>query len=165
MFSAMAVETTDYSWYDSNTGASSFSISSSRQLKGLADIVNGDHGTAFSFYGKVVKLTADLDLSGYTSWTPIGFNNKSFDGTFNGNGKTISGLTIDVSGQSYVGLFGLMKGSASDLYLLNVNITGGQNVGGIAGEAWGSINHCAVLGGTVAGNLYTGGIVGKVTEA
>lgn len=162
MFSAMAAETADYSWYDANTAASQFTISSSAQLKGLADIVNGDHGTAFGFSGRVVNLISDLDLSDYENWTPIGANYKTFDGTFKGNGHTISGLTINDQAQSYVGLFGMMLGSVSDLYLSNINITGYQYVGGIAGEAWGSINRCAAIGGTVNGNAYVGGIAGKV---
>jgi hypothetical protein len=136
----------DYSWYDANTAAHRFEIGSPAQLKGLADIVNGNHGAAFAFTGREVSLTADIDLSGYDNWTPIGANYNTFSGTFTGNSHTISGLTINEPAQSGVGLFGLMLGSVSDLYLSNVNITGYQNVGGIAGEVWGSISHCAVDG-------------------
>lgn len=156
----MAAAAPDYSWYDSNKAATRFIIGSAAQLQGLADIVNGNHGAAFDFTGREISLTSDLDLSGYENWTPIGSG--GFGGTFKGNGHTISGLTIDAPAQSYVGLFGLLIGSVSNLSLLNVNITGGTNVGGIAGEVWGSISRCAVVGGTVSGNQYTGGIVGKV---
>lgn len=38
--------------------------------------------------------TADIDLSGYPSWTPIGNDSSSFKGIYDGNGKTISDLTI-----------------------------------------------------------------------
>lgn len=160
--SAAAELPPDYSWYDANTAAHRFEISSAAQLKGLADIVNGSHGATFSFAGREVCLMADIDLSGYDNWTPIGFGNKAFDGTFIGNSHTISGLTINEPTQTYVGLFGLMVGSVSGLNLSSVNITGSTNVGAIAGEVWGSISHCAVMGGTVSGNQYTGGIAGKV---
>ena len=154
----------DYSWYDANKAAPRFEISSPAQLKGLADIVNGYHGAPFAFMGREVRLTADIDLSGYDNWTPIGANYNTFSGTFTGNSHTISGLTINAPAQSGVGLFGLLVGSVSDLYLSNVNITGYQNVGGIAGEVWGSIRHCAVIGGTVSGYENTGGIAGKVSN-
>jgi hypothetical protein len=36
------------------------------------------------------KLTKSISLSGYDNWTPIG-NGSAFSGTFEGNGKTISG--------------------------------------------------------------------------
>ena len=160
MAGTLAAEMPDYSWYDANKNAPRFEIGSAAQLQGLADIVNGNHGTAFDFTGREISLTSDLDLSGYESWTPIG--PAGFGGTFKGNGHTISGLTIDAPAQSYAGLFGLLLGSVSDLSLLNVTITGGTNVGGIAGELWGSISRCAVVGGTVSGNQYTGGIAGKV---
>jgi hypothetical protein len=154
----------DYSWYDANRAAHRFEIGSPAQLKGLADIVNGNHGAVFAFTGREVSLTADIDLSGYENWTPIGANYNTFSGTFTGNSHTISGLTINAPAQSGVGLFGLLVGSVSDLYLSNVNITGYQNAGGIAGEVWGSIRHCAVIGGTVSGYENTGGIAGKVSN-
>ncbi len=152
----------DYSWYDSKKTATRFEIGSAAQLQGLADITNGNHGAAFDFSGREISLTSDLDLSEYENWTPIGAG--GFNGTFKGNGHTISGLTIDASGQYNVGLFGLLltNGSVSNLTLSNVNIIGYTNVGGIAGEVWGSVSYCAVTGGTVSGNQYTGGIAGKV---
>lgn len=159
---AMAAATPDYSWYDANRAAHRFEIGSAAQLQGLADIVNGNYGAAFAFTGREISLTADIDLSGYENWTQIGANYNTFSGTFTGNSHTISGLTINAPAQSGVGLFGLLVGSVSDLYLSNVNITGYQNVGGIAGEVWGSISHCAVIGGMVSGYENTGGIAGKV---
>ena len=49
--------------------------------------------------GKTVTLEADIDLSG-TDLSPI----PTFGGTFEGNGHTISGLSLQ-SGASYQGLF------------------------------------------------------------
>lgn len=49
-------------------------------------------------------LTADIDLTGKTTQAPIGNNSTKFTGTFDGKGKTISGL--DIVGENYIGLFG-----------------------------------------------------------
>ena len=160
--SLLSGELADYAWYDSNKTATQFAISSTPQLQGLADIVNGNHGTPFNFSGRTINLMADLDLSGYESWTPIGTNYNAFSGTFNGNSHTISGLTINAPSQEYVGLFGMLYGTVTNLYLSGVNIIGYQYVGGIAGQAFGNITHCAVTGGTVSGNGYTGGMAGSM---
>lgn len=37
--------------------------------------------------------TADIDLSGYTNWVPIGDFNNTFTGLYDGNGKSISNMT------------------------------------------------------------------------
>ena len=129
-------------------------------------------------------LTADIDLSGYENWDPIGaFRSLSdapedaeiphpdfaFTGTFNGNGHTISNLTVICSSPIGAGLFGCASGTEksesciSDFTLENVNVTGGYLVGGVVGLQF---MGCKVSGITLAGeNKLTGmqgigGIVG-----
>ena len=51
-------------------------------------------------------LAADIDLTG-TEWTPIPY----FAGTFDGNGKTITGLTINQPSTDNVGLFASIDAS------------------------------------------------------
>ena len=95
------------------------------------------------------ELTADLDLAagGYTNWTPIGScdsatncpADKAFNGTFDGNGNTISNLNIALSAASYgVGLFGSSSSpEITNLNLENVGIsssTGGNFVGSLVGH-------------------------------
>lgn len=65
------------------------------------------------------KLTADIDISG-SEWTPIG----DFAGTFDGNGKTISGMTFTQATEagSVVGLFKVVNGTVKNLKMTNVNI-------------------------------------------
>lgn len=42
-------------------------------------------------------LSADINMAG-KEWTPIGTDeNNSYNGTFDGNGKTITGLTVNQS--------------------------------------------------------------------
>lgn len=104
-------------------------------------------------------LAADIDLTG-TEWTPI----PNFAGTFDGNGKTITGLTINQSAMDNVGLFASIDdvGTVKNLKLDKVNVTANSNVGAIAGENRGTIENCSVSG-KVAGssvNSYVGGIAG-----
>ena len=105
------------------------------------------------------------------SFTPIGDNNaisNNFTGTFNGNNKTISGLTIDSAVAGGQGLFGAIGGAAEikNLTLTGVNIgattmTSVYNGGGIAGQNNGAtVKNCNVSG-IIKGFEYIGGVVGN----
>lgn len=107
--------------------------------------------------GVTAELTADLDLSGadFTS-IPI------FQGTFHGNGHTITGLSFSNKG-SKVGLFRTLTQSAQveDLTVegtLTPGGTGGQ-VGLVAGENYGTVRNCTAKG-SVSGQEDVGGVVG-----
>lgn len=105
-------------------------------------------------------LAADIDLTGQ-DWTPI----QGYAGTFDGGGKTITGLNIDQSTGSNVGLFASIAegGTVKNLTLDNVGITAGSNVGAITGQNWGTIENCSVSGNVIGSsvNSYIGGIVGQ----
>lgn len=120
------------------------------------------------------KLTADIDLSDFChaaddskiekSWVPIGNSNNKYQGTFDGNNKTITNLYINAS-QLNVGLFGCTyEGTIKNLTFEYANVTNTNNyVGVLVGKAfWGSTlqnikisNTCQIKGGN-----YTGGIAG-----
>ncbi|MDR2401304.1 MAG: hypothetical protein LBD73_06605 [Deferribacteraceae bacterium] len=121
------------------------------------------------------KLANDIILNSSSSWSPIEDAGTYFTGTFNGNGKTISGLYINESSKDYVGLFGcLSAGAVIDnltLELSSAGITGKSYVGGIAGCADGTADNPVKLTNThVKGNIitatgatanrYVGGLVG-----
>lgn len=126
-----------------------------------------------------IVLEADIDLSG-TSWTPIGQGmrsgsglaegGKSFSGTLDGNGKTVSNLTFSgaYGDDNAFGLIGVLNGGVvKDLTLANVsvNVTDGECVGAVAGLM---INGATVSGVTVESGSVTavrgnGGIVGRMT--
>ena len=109
-----------------------FLINDKFDLLKLAYMVNNGEDTT----GKTYKLTADIDLGGM-DWTPIGYlsaddttngkagivsnhtlnieHSKAFQGTFDGNNRTISNLKISHpygDGKLGIGLFGLVVGSA-----------------------------------------------------
>lgn len=116
-------------------------------------------------------LTDDIDLSGI-SWTPI----KEFLGTFDGDGYTISGLTIDAShGTKYdYGLF-MIVSSGAVVKNLHVEgdidlsaITGIQSIGLISGylNLNGTIENCTVSGTIKAAeSKYIGGVVGYINNS
>ena len=112
--------------------------------------------------GVTAELTADLDLSG-TDFTSIPI----FQGTFHGNGHTITGLSFSDKG-SKVGLFRTLTESAvvEDLTVegtLTPGGTGGQ-VGLVAGENYGAVRSCTVQG-SVSGQEDVGGVVGLNGES
>ena len=109
-------------------------------------------------------LADNIDLTG-KDWTPIGtsFGN-SYTGTFDGNGKTITGLTVTGS-YKYAGLFGDIdeNGTVKNVVLEDVQITSDNSsgsVGGVAGNSWGTIENCSVSG-SVSGTTFAGGAVGS----
>lgn len=124
-------------------------------------------------YFRYFILTADIDLIGEsftqaviapdtdnTEW--YGFDGTVFTGVFDGNGKTISNLTITGLDQDYVGLFGYVDpaGQIMNLGIVDANIQGRNWVGGLAGENDGTITSCYVTGG-VSGSDHAGGLVGE----
>ena len=107
--------------------------------------------------GKTVILENDLDLHG-VDFTPI----PTFSGTFQGNGHTISGLTLTGSG-NVRGLFRYIQNGATvqDLTVTGtIHPNGHQDdLGLLAGSNAGRILNC-IASGTVMGDNRIGGLVG-----
>ena len=98
------------------------------------------------------------------SWVPIGNSNKTYEGTFDGNGKTISNLYINAS-QNNMGLFGTTyQSTIKNLTFENANVTNTQsNTGILVGKAgYGSTLQNIKISTTcqIKGGDYTGGIAG-----
>ena len=148
------------------TASNPYKISTAEQLAALAQQVNDGDPCDGVYY----ELTGNIDLSAYSSWTPIGNDTTRFQGNFDGNDYQISNMKITGTG-TYRGLFGyLHEATVSDLSLVNVQIslTSGQAIGGITGGAWAStVTDCSVSGTfsvpvTQRIDLMMGGIVGIV---
>ena len=188
-FSALAVaatvwaettgDWTDYraeSFSTINAGEMSITIASPAELALFAYNVNHEmkdgNQVPFKYYN--VTLGTDLDLSGHY-WIPIGTNNteKTFTGTFDGAGHTISSLEVKVEGSvtgNVAGLFGKIdeKGRVRDVRINSVSVqlnsaTASCWVGSIAGINVGTIvgcaNHAVVRGNFASANV--GGIAGQ----
>lgn len=140
-------------------------ISSKEHMRYFAYAVN-EQGKDFS--GKTVTLAADLTYTAADSFTPIGTAANHFEGTFDGNEKTISGLsaegTYSMTGTgSYLGLFGYTSGAEiKDLTLSGVDFDGAYMAGGFAGEANSTtFTNCTLTGGSKVSYAYfTGGLFG-----
>ncbi|WP_035214094.1 InlB B-repeat-containing protein [Desulfitobacterium hafniense] len=118
--------------------------------------------SAISFTGKTIKLAEDIELAD-GEWIPIGTEENSFSGTFDGDGHTISGLEIDKAGEDYQGLFGYAKDAVIKNVAVGGAVTGGDFVGGIVGFlAGGELDQC-VNKAEVVGNGNIGGIAGGVS--
>ena len=95
-------------------------------------------------------LLADVSMDGQ-NWTPIGTEEDPFTGVFNGNNKTINGLTL-TNPEMNAGLFGVNSGSVKNMELTNTTITSAHTfVGGIAGQNNGLIKNCHVQSGNISG--------------
>ena len=147
-------------------GDNPFLIATADQLKELATLVNGKetYNDGNDSYGAAhYRMVADVDLSAYGNWTPIGSEDTPFRGTFEGNYHTIRNLTITNATQEYQGLFGWAKGIIQNVLVSDANISvtyPNAAVGTIVGRNDGIVQNCAMLGGSVRGNVYVGGIVG-----
>ncbi len=113
------------------------------------------------------RLTASLDLSGIRWGTAVV---PHFEGTFDGNGHTISHLTIQ--GRSHLGLFGQVRSVAQikDLGVVDVNVVGSSHyVGGLVAVNAGALTGCYSTGAVTSGgsgqHYGIGGLVGSNSGA
>ena len=119
--------------------------------------------------GKFYIVQNDIDASATSSWNdgkgfvPIGSYSpfQPFNGTFNGNEKTISCLIINRPSESFVGLFGLAGNNSEvkDLHLTGGAVTGSDYAGTIVGYNSGIVSECCAIG-SVTGTNEVGGLVG-----
>ena len=104
-----------------------YGIASEKQLQWFAAKVNGGD-TAISG-----KLTANIELT--EAWTPMGSQKQPFTGSFDGDGHSITGMSITFDsddksiGAPYLGLFGYVKGTADKkAEIKNLTLTGKLNI-------------------------------------
>ena len=120
-------------------------------------------GSSSTLLATNYALANSIDASGTAAWNggagfaPIGGNNSdSFTGTLNGNGNTISDLTINASSSLTVGLFGAVGTGG---LVENVGLTGGSVSGGFTmGELIG------LNSGTVTNSYATGTVNGSFPQ-
>ena len=119
---------------------------------GMLWFANEVNVNANNFSGKTVKVIADIDMTG-AAWAPVGQTGATqFHGTFDGQNKTIKGLTISApasySTNYATGLFGWVETGAviKNIVLDGAAINGYHYVGAIAGYTAGKakIEGCEV---------------------
>ena len=142
------------------TSDSPWRITNATDLNKLSELINA--GTApYADAGKYYRLENNISLPvAYNNVMPIGnLSSRAFKGIFEGNNKTISGLTN--SG----GLFGYVSGGKiQNLGLMNVNISGPGGIAGTISGSGASITGCYVTGtvNNVGPGASAGGIAAGV---
>ena len=177
----------------SGTYSSPYLISSAQTFANYMFMVNeGYHNSDSKLLYKesFARLTADIDLSAHY-WTPIGNGNNIYAGNFDGNGHTISGLTISYNSSNLpkgilgiyngIGLFGLVSGSSIYNFTLTnsqISFNRDQNItvlclGSVVGMSFSAdININDVISTTsikITGSnsvgIFAGGLVGACLES
>ena len=133
--------------------ASPYIIDNAEKFKGLSN-------TSGMYY----QLSRDLDFNGI-DFTTI----STFDGTLDGNGKTISNLTFSV-GDGNGGIFGTNNGTIKNLTVDGATITKQNKFNGasnglavIAGINSKTINNCIVKNSNIQVQITDEGNVGLIT--
>ncbi len=162
----------DKSWYGTGQG-DEFILSTANELYGFAELVN----TGESFKGKAIRLGQDIqfnDTTGWRSWDSktkdvrrwiaIGTPDTPFEGTFDGQGHTLSGLFLSTETSGfYQGFFGyISEAEIRNLAIEHSSLKGYNFVGAIAGYAVNKseITNCHNYGVVNAARNFAGGIVG-----
>ena len=174
-------------WQDSNysigftvdyDNTSTIYINNAGQLAFLAGLVNSnrydDNRNVIGYHdfeGKTIKINANvssLDLSDHYWDLPIGTAEHPFKGTFDFEGKTISGIISNNPSESIGGLFGYIGegGCVKGLKLENSHLCGKNYVGGIAAyNNGGTITDCVVEGDVTVSATATGTTLGGIVGA
>ena len=95
-------------------------------------------------------------------FVPVGNSSARFNGTFDGLGQTISGLTINRPESDNVGLFGYTDTGAviRNVGLVGNNVSGASNVGALVGQDSGWISNSYATGNVNSTAYNVGGLVG-----
>ncbi len=147
--------TADTTWYDPANPQTEYDITTAEQLAGLAELVSNDT----TFKGVTFTLEKNLDLycedtsanadGDPVTFRPIGDHSKNgtFEGTFDGNGKTVANLYQNGWDLGYqwgaYGSYGLF-GNLNDATVKNLTLSGGESyieggdVSFVAGSATGT---------------------------
>ncbi len=119
---------------------SQYEITNYHELLGLAKLVNEKNETITAslmndivFNENLLDASGNVQVANPIKWTPSGTEKYYFNGIFNGNGHTISGLYVD--GGDYAGLFGKAQGAPEikGVGVVDSYFKGAKYVGGIAG--------------------------------
>lgn len=156
----------DTSWY--SAGKTSFTLTTARQLAGLAQLVNN---RTDDFFGKTIRLGNDISLRnddgthGTRLWVGIGTSG-SFNGTFDGGGYAISQMTAASGGSTggSAALFITCSGATiKDLSLFG-SATGGSAAGLVLNMTNTTVENCSVsVTVTASGSGASGGIAGTAS--
>ena len=158
-----------------------YQISSAEHLYWFAGLVNGTLTGVAKNPAACAKLTANITVNKsvlksdgtinsnqvplFTAWTPIGYYNSSTDnviytGTFDGNGKIISGLYYEDDSKMYIGLFGYSSGTIKNVGVIDTYFHCNSDLGGICGYNLGTVSLCYSKSYLYGKTYNVGGVCG-----
>jgi len=131
-------------------------INNQAELAAIAGNLNGN-------YVLNSNITLTTPAPGTSNWTPIGNDYTPFTGTFDGNNKTISNLTINNTAANYQGLFGCVGsgGTVEKVVLSGGSISAKSYVGGVVGRNYGTVKNSHTSGNVSGTGDNVGGVVGS----
>ena len=110
----------------------------------------------------VLKADGTLNGGEFRSWTPIGTTDNQYAGTFDGNGKTISGLYYNV-GRNNIGFFSYTNGAEiRNLGIVDSYIKAQTWIGGVVCNASNSTISNCYYAGSISGSQSAAGIVSNL---
>ncbi len=143
-----------------------FQIANKEDLLLFGKLVNTEN----DFKNKIFVLMDDIDMSG-VNWEPAGnVVNTVFKGVFDGQGHTISNLTInnyqdtDEPTRQYAGLFYTFNGTLKNLNVNNANIHGIRSSVLVGRMDGGIIDNCHVSDAKIKGVQKNGVIAGFINS-
>lgn len=152
------------------TAESPFQIANIEQLNLVRRFLGSEYTNKYFMLTENINLDVEPYNSG-EGWEPIGDNiigtNNLFQGYFDGNGKTISGLFINRTDDS-VGLFGACSdANIQNLGLSGVNITSNNDAGSLAGYLGESsaVTNCYATGTVTSEDCLAGGLAGTASNS
>ena len=136
-------------WYD---------LDAIRNNLGGSYLLMNDLDSTTAGYEELASLTAN----GGKGWQPIGTQNDTFTGIFDGQEYEIRDLFSNRPDENYVGLFGIVYtgGGIEDIGVVNVNVTGNSSVGGLVGVNLGTVSNSYSSSNVNGESAEVGGLVG-----
>jgi filamentous hemagglutinin family protein len=136
-------------------------IANLHQLALIGTNLSGSYVLSANLDASATSGSNASDIWSTAGWVPLGDGSNGFTATFDGQGHTISGLTINRSSSYFVGLFGSSSGTIRNVGLVGGSVTGDIYVGGLVGYTnYGSTISNSYITGDVTGSFFVGGLVG-----
>ena len=147
------------------TAGEPFAIRTVADLNKLATFIEN---SGMEYDGYYFRVENDIAYTESDTTMSISTGNLSFQGNFDGNGKTISGFNLentDRTAGKKIGFFCTVgsKGRVHDL-TLDGTVNGYQYVGGFVGRLYGTLENCVSRNNIISSSTYVGGLVSEAFE-